>query len=85
MQANQLDGALEYMSACGSEPVDVAAFEEAAGVGVDVSPQQVSAAVAEVVETNKPALIEQRYALNANVLLGQARIGVCSAIATLRF
>lgn len=75
MQANnQVDGALEYMSARGSEPVDVAAFDEAAGVGVEVSPQQVSAAVAEVVESSKPALIEQRYALNANVLLGQARV-----------
>ena len=38
MQANhQLDGALDFLSALGSEPLDAAAFEEACGVGVEVS------------------------------------------------
>jgi Glutaminyl-tRNA synthetase, non-specific RNA binding region part 1 len=37
-QANhQLDGALEFLSALGSEPLDAAAFEEASGVGIEVS------------------------------------------------
>jgi hypothetical protein len=53
--------------------MDVAAFEEAAGVGVEVSAQQISAAVSEVVEAHRLALVEQRYTLNANVLLGKAR------------
>lgn len=38
MQANhQLDGALEFLSALGSKPLDAAAFEEASGVGIEVS------------------------------------------------
>jgi Glutaminyl-tRNA synthetase, non-specific RNA binding region part 1 len=37
-QANhQLDGALEFLSALGAEPLDPSAFEEASGVGVEVS------------------------------------------------
>ena len=32
----QLDGALEYLGALGAQPLDVAAFERAAGVGVVV-------------------------------------------------
>lgn len=36
-QANhQLDGALEFLSALGSQPLDTAAFEEASGVGIEV-------------------------------------------------
>jgi len=32
----QLDGALEYLGALGAQPLDAAAFERAAGVGVVV-------------------------------------------------
>ncbi len=32
----QLDGALEYLGALGAQPLDAAAFESAAGVGVVV-------------------------------------------------
>lgn len=38
LQANhQLDGALEFLSALGPEPLDANAFEEASGVGIEVS------------------------------------------------
>ena len=33
----QLDGALKFLGALGSQPLDVPAFEEASGVGVTVS------------------------------------------------
>lgn len=46
----------------GSEPINVAAFEEAAGVGVEVSAEQITAAVKEVVEENKERLLEERWA-----------------------
>lgn len=32
----QLDGALEYLGALGAQPLDVAAFKQASGVGVVV-------------------------------------------------
>jgi len=36
-QANhQLDGALEFLSSLGSQPLHTAAFEEASGVGIEV-------------------------------------------------
>lgn len=58
----------------GAGPLDAAAFEEAAGVGVEVTQEQVAAAVAEVVTANEAALREQRYTLNTTILLGQARL-----------
>ena len=44
----------------GSEPIDVAAFEEAAGVGVEVGPEQVKEAVAACVRENEEKLREER-------------------------
>mmetsp|Transcript_551 Transcript_551/g.1641 ORF Transcript_551/g.1641 Transcript_551/m.1641 type:complete len:812 (+) Transcript_551:162-2597(+) len=70
---NQLDAALEHLSAVAAGPLDAAAFEEAAGVGVEVTPEQVAAAVAEVVTANEAALRELRYTLNTTILLAQAR------------
>ena len=69
---NQLDAAMEHLKALGAEPLDVAAFEDASGVGVEVSPAEVAAAVAEVVSGSEAALREQRYLLNTTILLAQA-------------
>lgn len=61
MQSNaQLDGALEFLGKLGSEALDRAAFEEAAGVGVEVTPEQLRAAVAEVIEAHRERLLEER-------------------------
>ena len=38
----QLDCAFEYLGKLGAEPLDRAALEEAAGVGVEVTPEQAS-------------------------------------------
>ncbi len=45
----------------GSEPIDVAKFEEAAGVGVEVTPDQIKAAVAACVQENEAKLKEERW------------------------
>ncbi|KAL4447374.1 hypothetical protein ABPG77_007407 [Micractinium sp. CCAP 211/92] len=71
----QLDGALEYLGKVGSEPIDVAKFEEAAGVGVEVTPDQIKAAVAACVQENEAKLKEERYHCNLNILLGKMRAG----------
>ena len=51
-------------------------LEEAAGVGVEVSAEEIAAAVAAVVEANGDSLREMRYHCNQNVLLGQVRARV---------
>lgn len=44
-----------------------------------VTPEQISAAVAGVITSNKEALLQQRYHMNANLLFGQARaLMLCS-------
>jgi len=57
----------------GGEPIDVAAFQEAAGVGVEVGPDHVKAAVAACVQENEAKLKEERYHCNLNILLGKMR------------
>lgn len=44
----------------GGEPLDASKFEEAAGVGVEVGPEQVAAAVAGCVKENEEKLREER-------------------------
>ena len=78
---NQLDAALEHLSALGSEPLDAPAFEEAAGVGVEVSPQEVAAAVGAVVSANEAVLQEKRYTVNTTILLGQVKPACASQAA----
>ncbi|PRW56443.1 glutamine--tRNA ligase [Chlorella sorokiniana] len=69
----QLDGALDYLGKVGSEPIDVAAFEQAAGVGVEVGPEQIKEAVAACIKENEAKLKEERYHCNLNILLGKMR------------
>ncbi|KAG2447630.1 hypothetical protein HYH02_007548 [Chlamydomonas schloesseri] len=71
MKSNaQLDGAFEYLRKVGTMDVDKKQLEEAAGVGVVVTPDQIKAAVAEEVEANKEKLLAERYRVNINILLG---------------
>lgn len=69
----QIDGSYQYLTKVGSEPADVKALEEAAGVGVVVTPEQITAAVADVIAKNEAQLQERRYHVNLNILLGQVR------------
>ncbi len=72
----QLEGGFEYLAKVGAEPADGPALEEAAGIGVVVTPEQIKAAVVEVVAANAAALQETRYHTNLNPLLGQVRAHV---------
>lgn len=56
----QLDGAFEYLSKVGAEPIEGAAFETAAGIGVSVTAEDVAAGVAATVEAVKEQLLEER-------------------------
>lgn len=53
-------GAAFARAQVGSEPINTAKFEEAAGVGVEVGPDQIAAAVAGCVAENKEKLLEER-------------------------
>lgn len=67
----QLDGAFEYLKKVGTTAMSAAELEASAGVGVVVSPAEIAAAVDDVLTANHAKLMQERYHLNINVLLGQ--------------
>eukprot|EP00854_Cymbomonas_tetramitiformis_P004421 gene4421-5430_t len=67
-------GALEHLKKLGAEALDVTAFEEASGVGQEVTAEQILAAVAGVMEKNNAQLLEQRYRVNVGLLLAEVRL-----------
>ena len=69
----QLDAALSFLAITGSENLDLNKFEEACGVGVEVSEEDIKQAVSEVVEENKATILELRYRTNVGELLGHVR------------
>lgn len=69
----QLDAALAFLAVVGPENLDLGKFEEACGVGVEVSLEEIKQTVNEVVEANKATILEQRYRTNVGELLGHVR------------
>ncbi|XP_075634720.1 glutamine--tRNA ligase [Castanea sativa] len=69
----QLDAALSFFGATASEDFKLNEFEEACGVGVEVSVEEIEQAVNEVFEENKNVILEQRYRTNVGELLGHVR------------
>uniref|UniRef100_R7W940 glutamine--tRNA ligase n=1 Tax=Aegilops tauschii TaxID=37682 RepID=R7W940_AEGTA len=56
----QLDAALSFLTNTGPESLDIGKFEEACGVGVVVSIEEIQSTVAEVLKENMEAILEQR-------------------------
>ncbi|NWY00040.1 SYQ ligase, partial [Nothoprocta ornata] len=69
----QLAAALDYLKSHPLEPLDAAAFEQACGVGVSVSPEQIEEAVEAVVSRHRAELLAERYRFNMGLLMGEAR------------
>ncbi|XP_020114560.1 glutamine--tRNA ligase isoform X2 [Ananas comosus] len=69
----QLDAALSFLSNVGPESFSVEKFDEACGVGVDVSVEEIQSTVTAVLEENMNAILEQRYHINVGNLCGQVR------------
>ncbi|CAJ1977513.1 unnamed protein product [Sphenostylis stenocarpa] len=69
----QLDAALSFLATTGLENLDLKTFEEACGVGIEVSTEDIKQAVDEVVEQNKATILELRYRTNVGELLGHVR------------
>ncbi|KAK8970420.1 hypothetical protein KSP40_PGU009045 [Platanthera guangdongensis] len=71
----QLDAAFSFFMKVGPEGYQLKELEAACGVGVEVSLEEVQAAVTAVLEENMDAILEQRYHINVGNLCGQVRKG----------
>ncbi|KAM3216453.1 hypothetical protein P3L10_025894 [Capsicum annuum] len=69
----QLETAFAYLFASASENLKVHDFEEACGVGVEVSKEDIERAVSEVFEEKRANILEQRYKTNVGELFGHVR------------
>ncbi|NWT45736.1 SYQ ligase, partial [Chroicocephalus maculipennis] len=65
--------ALEYLRSHPLEPLDTADFEQACGVGVCVTPEQIEEAVEAVIGQHRAELLAERYHFNMGLLMGEAR------------
>ncbi|EOY13669.1 Glutamine-tRNA ligase / glutaminyl-tRNA synthetas, putative isoform 2 [Theobroma cacao] len=69
----QLEAAFLFLSNIASEDFKRSEFEEACGVGVEVSVEEIAHTVNEIFEENKAVIIERRYRTNVGELLGSVR------------
>ncbi|KAI3913726.1 hypothetical protein MKW98_011787 [Papaver atlanticum] len=69
----QLEAAHAYLGRLGSENLQLNEFEEACGVGIEVSLEEIEDAVSMVVEEKRDAILEMRYRFNVDELFGKIR------------
>ncbi|KAK3581253.1 hypothetical protein CHS0354_032979 [Potamilus streckersoni] len=69
----QLEAAMSYLLEHPLDPVNKNAFEEACGIGVVITPEQVEEAVEVVISKYKEELLEKRYKFNMGAILSEAR------------
>lgn len=71
--AAQMDGGMKFLKQIGAEELgSMSALEEACGVGMDVSSEDIATCVASVISEHEGKLKEMRYHMNTNPLLGKA-------------
>jgi glutaminyl-tRNA synthetase len=64
---------LDYLMHNPDASVNVAAFEEACGVGIVVTPETIEAEVEKAIGAVKAELLEKRYRYNAGLLMAEVR------------
>ncbi|KVI02564.1 Aminoacyl-tRNA synthetase, class I, conserved site-containing protein [Cynara cardunculus var. scolymus] len=69
----QVEAAFAFLTVTGSEDLDISKFEEACGVGVEVSVEDMERTVNEIFEERKSAILEQRYRTNVGDIFAQVR------------
>ncbi|KAI7758304.1 hypothetical protein M8C21_014666, partial [Ambrosia artemisiifolia] len=69
----QVEAAFAFLTVTGSEDLDISKFEEACGVGVEVSVEDIRRTVDEMFEEKKSAILEQRYRTNVGDLFAHIR------------
>ncbi|XP_059655493.1 glutamine--tRNA ligase, cytoplasmic-like [Cornus florida] len=70
----QLEAAFSFFATTGSENYRINEFEEACGVGVEVSAEDIELTVNEIFEQRKNAILEQRYRTNVGELFARVRM-----------
>ncbi|KAG1652429.1 putative glutamine--tRNA ligase [Nymphon striatum] len=69
----RLSVALDYLLSHQSNDIDIAAFEEACGIGVVITPEEIEKAVEEVIQKHCDGLTRERYRYNIGKILADAR------------
>uniref|UniRef100_A0A4W6EP55 Glutamine--tRNA ligase n=1 Tax=Lates calcarifer TaxID=8187 RepID=A0A4W6EP55_LATCA len=69
----QLAAALDFVKSHPQDPINQKEFEEACGVGVVITPEQIEDAVESVIKKHKEQLLKERYHFNMGLLMGEAR------------
>uniref|UniRef100_A0A665SXS9 Glutamine--tRNA ligase n=1 Tax=Echeneis naucrates TaxID=173247 RepID=A0A665SXS9_ECHNA len=69
----QLAAALDFVKGHPQDPINQKEFEEACGVGVVITPEQIEDAVESVIKKHKEQLLKERYHFNMGLLMGEAR------------
>ncbi|XP_074645697.1 glutamine--tRNA ligase-like [Tubulanus polymorphus] len=69
----QLNAALDYLLHHPLDPIDVKQFEDASGIGVVITPDQIEEVVEGVVSKFKDELVEKRYKFNVGKILGEVK------------
>uniref|UniRef100_A0A3Q3ETX9 Glutamine--tRNA ligase n=1 Tax=Labrus bergylta TaxID=56723 RepID=A0A3Q3ETX9_9LABR len=69
----QLAAALDFVKGHPQDPINQREFEEACGVGVVITPEQIEDAVEKVIKKHKEQLLKERYRFNMGLLMGEAR------------
>ncbi|KAI1893032.1 hypothetical protein AGOR_G00139710 [Albula goreensis] len=69
----QLSAALDFVKSHPQDPMNVAEFETACGVGVVITPEQIEDSVEVVIKKHRDQLLKERYRFNMGLLMGEAR------------
>ncbi|XP_051913485.1 glutamine--tRNA ligase [Hippocampus zosterae] len=69
----QLAAALEFVKTHPQDPLNNSEFNEACGVGVVITPEQIEDAVESVIKKHKEELEKERYHFNVGLLMGELR------------
>ncbi|KAK4753818.1 hypothetical protein SAY87_001922 [Trapa incisa] len=69
----QLDAAFLFFANTASEKFNLSEFEEACGVGVEVSMEEIEVCVRDIFYEKKDSILEQRYWTNVGELFGHVR------------
>uniref|UniRef100_A0A3Q1JCH7 Glutamine--tRNA ligase n=1 Tax=Anabas testudineus TaxID=64144 RepID=A0A3Q1JCH7_ANATE len=69
----QLTAALDFVKSHPQDPINQKEFDEACGVGLVITPEQIEDAVESVIKKHKEQLLKERYRFNMGLLMGEAR------------
>ncbi|CAI0553132.1 unnamed protein product [Linum tenue] len=69
----QLEAAFSFLSNTASESLHVKEFEEACGVGIEVSVEDIEKTVSEIFELNKESILAMRYRTNVGDIFANIR------------